>query len=182
MIMTYTPPVYGAPPPPKRKMSGGTVAGIIILALLAICCTGVIISIAKGGSGDKALGNAEHLSVQPSPSTHLPKSGPPASKAVEPRGLAAADLKLTVKTTKKECFGSAGCNVEFTIDAALLKTVKFDGPCDVTYEVHGLSDTQTNTLTIQDDEGTYEQDGFQFGQTSSSKKKLTAKVADVVCR
>jgi hypothetical protein len=46
--------------------------------------------------------------------------------------------------------------------------------------VHGLEDTQTGTLNFHSD-GTYEQDSYQSGDTSSSRKKLTAKVTDVDC-
>lgn len=99
------------------------------------------------------------------------------SAAPKPATLAKADVHLTVKTKTKDCFGSAGCNVEYTITAAWSPdTVE----CDVTYEVHGLQDTQTGTLNLHAD-GTYEQDSYQFGQTSSSSRKLTAKVVDIDC-
>lgn len=91
--------------------------------------------------------------------------------------LTAADIRLTVHITKKDCFGSAGCNVEYQIKAAIGVPAQ---ECKVTYDVHGLEDTQTGTLDFHAD-GTYEQDSYQAGQTTSSSKKLTAKVTDVEC-
>lgn len=93
--------------------------------------------------------------------------------------LTKSDIQLTVKTTKKDCFGSAGCNVDYKISAALEEGVAYQ-ECDVTYDVHGLEDTQTGTLELHTD-GTYNQDGYQSGSTSSSSKKLTAKVTDIDC-
>jgi hypothetical protein len=87
--------------------------------------------------------------------------------------MKASDVQLTVK----DCFGSADCLVEWQIKAAIGVDPQ---ECQVTYEVHGLEDTQINTLDFHAD-GTYEQDSYQSGETSSGKKKLTAKVTDVEC-
>jgi hypothetical protein len=109
--------------------------------------------------------------------TTTPVADAPTTAAAAP--LTASDIKLTVKIKTKDCFGSAGCNVEYTIKAAITDAAS-PQDCEVTYDVHGLEDTQTGTLSFHSD-GTYEQDSYQSGETSSSGKKLTAKVTEVDC-
>lgn len=186
--MSYTPPpAYGpqlttAPAPKKGK---GKLVAAIVFALLSPCFLGVVIAAVSGDGGtSKRPGDSGFVT----PTTY----GAPAStggaepaaavdtEPARPRALKASDLSLSVKITSKQCFGSAGCNVEYQIKATLLTTDEFNAPCDVTYEVRGLEDPVTSTLTIVDST-TFRQDSWQFGQTSSSSKKLTAKVTEVDC-
>lgn len=166
------------PSPAKRKPSGAAVFGIVVAALFVMCCSGVVIAIATHGSDDSS-----QTLLTPEPTFSSRAGSAPAKAAPAARAtLTAKDLALKVKLKSKQCFGSAGCNVEYTIDAALVGNPRIDGDCDVTYEVKGFSDgTQVHTLTITSPDD-YEQDGYQAGSTSSSSKKLTAKVTDVVCR
>lgn len=168
--MTY----YGSPPPKqKRRMNGGQVALIVILALLTVLCSGLIVAIATQDGSDAASPGAVTASAS-SVAKAKPKPTP------SPK-LKTGDVTLTVKIKDKQCFGSAGCNLEYTIDAAVSSTALIPDECDVTYEVKGFDDgTQVHTLTIRND-GVYQQDGFQSGSTSSSAKKLTAKATEVKC-
>ena len=87
--------------------------------------------------------------------------------------------ELTVRETSKECFGSYGCNVKFQISAAT--DLSLIGPGDsyeVTYSVKGLKEDMTQSLTLKDD-GTFDQDSFQFGTKPRSGTKLTAVVTHV---
>lgn len=93
--------------------------------------------------------------------------------------LGVSDVELTTKVIKKSCFGSAGCNVQYRIVAAVKESALESGAAyEVTYNVLGLEDEQTGTLTMKPD-GTYSQDDYQSGSIRSSKTKLTAKVTDV---
>ena len=87
-------------------------------------------------------------------------------------------IKLTVNTRKKECFGSAGCNVTYQVDATWFQDFDPSVTYDLTYEVRGGEDGPVvNTMTIDGDNFTHETD--ELIQTRSSKTKLTALVTSV---
>lgn len=94
--------------------------------------------------------------------------------------LKASDLELTVKTTSKHCFGSAGCNVEYKVKVAFAipDPGELAGDYDVTFKVLGDEDGPiVDTFTIYSD-GKYDvTEGF--ASTKSSNTKLTAKVAEL---
>jgi hypothetical protein len=115
------------------------------------------------------------------PAAEQPAAPTPAKTYPTP---ALADFALAVKVTKKQCFGSAGCNVEFTIDLA------YNGPAlepnsswDVTFDLQGTEDSYTSTLhmTVNDTglHGTYDQDSDQLVQTKSAKTVLKPVVTSV---
>lgn len=170
--MTYYGPQQQAPKAPKWKRWQKVVVGISFLLIGLICC----------GAGLSGALSDNHKS---SPVVNVKTVNPPvtgtkpaaAAAAAKAHTLTASDFKLTVKTTDKDCFGSAGCNVQYQIKAAIGAPAQ---DCDVTYDVHGLQDQQTGTLTVHED-GTYDQESYQAGQTTSSSKKLTAVVTDVDC-
>lgn len=174
---------YNQTPPPKRKMNPWVIVGIIAAVIAILCMCGGIISAVSGAGTPKGSGRG--LSVAPASDSGTSPTATPKPKAqpTPDPALSTRDISLKVKITSKECFGSAGCNLQYTInDAAVTSVALIPDECDVTYEVKGFDDgTQIHTLTMRDD-GTYEQDGYQSGSTSSSGKKLTVKVTDVECR
>lgn len=90
-----------------------------------------------------------------------------------------ADFKLAVKQLSKQCFGSAGCNITYRIVVTYLGKAKLDPSktYEVTYDVRGGEDPQTNTLTIAGTESTVDKE--EFISTTSKRKVLTAVVTDV---
>jgi hypothetical protein len=184
-----TSPEFGpAAPPPRRRgwlIGLGVAGGVLFLCMLVFVVAGVMQQNRKPGGTGEAAGTTQ--AVAPLPEglcgggvcATTPAEEPVDAVTTGPVAAAmkASDIQLSVKVTKKECFGSAGCLVEWQIKAAIGVEPQ---ECQVTYEVHGLEDTQISTLDFHA-EGTYEQDSYQSGDTSSSKKKLTAKVTDVEC-
>lgn len=150
------------------------IAGLIGIAVLILC--GIGTTLAAMSSADKAQ---KEINTWASPSVTPVRTSPPPVKGKAPT-ISGDDIKLTVKTTKKDCFGSAGCNVEYTIKVSLAQGVDVPDSCDVTYMVRGLQDPQVGTLELTED-GKYSQDPFQFGQTKKSTDKLTATVTEVEC-
>lgn len=83
------------------------------------------------------------------------------------------------KVTKKQCFGSAGCNVEVTIDPQYLGAgdLPDSGTIEVTYQITGGEDPVVNTFTVEGGQISYTK--TEDVQTASSKAKIKAKVTGV---
>jgi hypothetical protein len=146
----------------KRSTIG--VAAAISVSLLAVGCGG----------------------APPSAKKEAAPAAKPAGTTAAPQGATAdlkpADIDLSVKTTKKDCYGSAGCLVEWRIVVAADKS-KLGSESDswlVTYEVRGVEDgPQVNSFTIYGN-GKYDAEEVKgSASTTSSKAKLSAKVTEV---
>src|SRR5690554_6373880 len=91
-----------------------------------------------------------------------------------------ADFSLAVKVLSKQCFGSAGCNVEFRIELTQENPDKFfdpDATYEITYEVKGGDDPYINTLTVQG--GTYQVQETEFISTPSGDSELRAEIVEI---
>lgn len=114
-----------------------------------------------------------------SPSAKVPL---PTAKAPDKKSypVTAKDITVTVKVLKRQCFGSAGCNVEFRINT-LTYRVPLDpnATYEVTYSYRGLSDPVENRLTLDGSTGRYEYDETEYGQTKNRASKITAVVTGV---
>lgn len=167
-------------PEPRRRQPNRALG--VLLAVAAIVLVGCGIAACVGlfnGADDRTAGLGEQLSVVNPSVTPTPASTGGAKPAK--RALEAADVKLGVKITDKQCFGSAGCVLEYKVevDVPVDLLSASDRDWTVTYEVAGVTDgPQVATLTLHPD-GTFEQDAYQSGQTPSRSTKLKAKATDV---
>lgn len=164
---------------------------------------GLLIGLAVGGTigtmgsvneaADVSSATSKPIATVTAPGATTTVTAPPAEPAVaetpaapettEPAAPAygtpkPADFKLGVKTLKKSCFGSAGCNITYRI------TVSYNGPAldpateyTVTYAVKGGEDPQSNTFTVSGTEYTYSEQ--EFISTPRSSSKVTAVVTDI---
>lgn len=143
---------------------------------LAVALTAGAVGCGSGGDD-----NGGSVSDNPSPAgSAAAPAAATTTKAAPAVVLSPKDIKLTVDVKKKECFGSAGCNVQWKIDVALDKTkLKQGSVYTVTYEVRGVEDgPQISTLTIEDKD-TFTQDDFAAGSIPRKSTKLTAVATDV---
>lgn len=89
-----------------------------------------------------------------------------------------ADFTLGLKILSKECFGSAGCNLEFRLKPSYTGE-EFDPgqTVEVTYQIVGSEDPYTNTFTMTGDTNASvnERESVQTGTAG----KISAKVTDV---
>lgn len=180
--MRYAEPPFVQPEPPRPPRKNGhaaAVAGIVGAVLVLLCLGGVAVAAFREPENKAArVATVPDVGVRPTPSPSPLAAPSPTPTAA----LSAADVKLTVKVTDKQCFGSAGCNVEFEIRAGWpVDAIPSGGECEVTYELRGASDPQIGTLTMRDD-GQFSQDSFNFAQTPKRSSKLTARVTEVECR
>jgi hypothetical protein len=169
-----TPPAV----PPKRKSRVGLIVGIVAGAVILLVVLLGIIGAAL--AGNQSAGKTPSVTtptefhgaplVEPDPTTEPAVAAGPV--------LTADEVKLSLKTTSKQCFGSAGCNVEVKVE------MKYDGEplsasdtWEVTYSITGGDDGETI--------GSFDVTGDQYDvnsellSTASSKTKLHVKVTGV---
>lgn len=165
------------PWPPKTKW---IVAGIIGAALIvAVVVGGIVLAISQftqSGPPHGAAPLATTSEEAASPETVAEDVPDP-----EPTTFAPKDFELKVKTLSKECFGSAGCLIEYRVVPTYLG-VESDlesASVEVTYKVTGGSDgPQIGTFMLEAGQyDIYELEGFT---DISSSGKLKVKVTEVV--
>jgi hypothetical protein len=95
----------------------------------------------------------------------------------EPENVTPAAYKLKVKTLKKACFGSAGCNVTVRISIGDVNADALNVAADLTFKVTGAEDAYVDTISI-DEDGNYLAPEVDLS-TSSAGAKIRARVTDV---
>ena len=177
-----------APKPQKKRSRGWLIAIVIAVVLFGLLVFGSCVAgLASLGStpapGSKPL---EPAAATPTcfkysqPYCDEPTAEPTPAAGSETE-IDKSDVELKVKIKSKQCFGSAGCNVEYKIKANVDRTGwPKDGTLDVTYKVTGdESGPIKDTLTMDLEEGTYEQSGYQSASTRSGGVKLKVAVTEL---
>jgi hypothetical protein len=151
-----------------------------LAALVAILATAIVaLGCSAGNNNGKPIANGTPNATQAG-AGNPPPPPPPAGHVLTP-----ADITLAVKVLKKECFGSAGCNVTYTVAPSYTATVGAEpnSSWDVTYEIKGGSEQQINTLHMSFDgtgqHGSFQADSEEMISTGSAKAQLTAAVTEV---
>ncbi|MFI7519886.1 hypothetical protein [Micromonospora globbae] len=169
----------------KKPRAGWIVGGALLVLLLSFGGCGALL--ATTDDGDKAQPGSVARSAAPTASatTTAPTTAAAAPTTTPPAPLPVYatptknDFKLKVKILRKQCFGSAGCNVTYRIDV----TYTGDGDLDpsktyeVTYQVKGAEDPIINTFEVTGDSASVQQE--EMASTQRSGDKLTAVVTDV---
>lgn len=180
---TYVQPAMQSPRPPKRRRTGMlVVTGIIVLITLGLAgafayakSQGAVATASTPPARGPANVSCEHGT--------LPNgacAGPAKAYAIP----TAKDFELTLKITRKACFDSAGCNIDFEIQLNYLGSGGEPGTSwDITYDIQGAEDPYTNTLTMTFDadglHGQYERQETESVQTPKSSSKLTVAITAV---
>jgi hypothetical protein len=160
------------------------VLGVIGVLFAGCTAIGIAAVVATGDAPSRAV------SPSPTPTWELPSVSSPAPSADgvqettpsrEPTYTPKpADFKLTPKILKKQCFGSAGCNITYRILVDFVGAGTLDSATayEVTYEVRGVEDgPAVNTFTVENGQSTV--DSEEFGSTPSTATKLRAVATDV---
>ncbi|MEU5942249.1 hypothetical protein ABZ807_24385 [Micromonospora sp. NPDC047548] len=180
-------PLPGVPVAAKQSHARAWAVGGLAL-VIALCCGGVGIAALSDGDSEQGV-NAAASSAMPSlttapagvATTTAPPSTAPASTAPAVPTYDAptkSDFKLKVKILRKQCFGSAGCNITYRIDvtysgAGLDPSTTYE----VTYEVKGAEDPIINTFEVTGDSASVQEE--EMASTKRSADKLTAVVTSV---
>ena len=92
-----------------------------------------------------------------------------------------SDVKVTLKTKEKQCFGSAGCLVEVEPRVTLQRANIPDGTLTIYYTIKGASDGAVEgsiDVEMSDGKGSYDRDSVSV-DTERKSSKLSVKVTDV---
>jgi hypothetical protein len=124
-----------------------------------------------------------HSTPTPSSSDQIaiPDGPDPVTQQTEDTTFDYADTNpdVTLKTTGKQCFGDAGCNltVKVSLEVDNPDTIPSTATGEVTYEIDGGTDGPIiDTLQLT---GSQYQGQSEVVQTPSTNTKLTVKVTDV---
>ncbi len=172
------PPMPAAPPkiPASRKMFLiGLATGLAASGLMA---GGLFLALKDSDSA--AVGDSKPTATATATAAKVAQAPTEEPEEVYNEAPSSEEFTITLKTTSKQCFGSAGCNV--TVEPKLsyvgLLPPDPDKTYSITYEVRGGEDgpvIQTMELT--------EQDSLSYRpvamSTARSGADLTVKVTDV---
>lgn len=180
---TYVQPAPGRPKK-KRKVGMLIATGVVIVLTLGLIgAFAYAKSRAPGAQGGAAPAAARQPAAVSCEHGTLP-NGACAQATESYKVPVVTDFELTLKITKKECFGSAGCNVGFETLLNYLGTgAEPNSSWDITYDITGAEDPYTNTMTTTfgDDgvHGKYEHEDGEMLQTPKSSSKLVVSVTSV---
>lgn len=111
-------PVWPPPVPtgPKRKWGAGKIVLLVVGIVVLLCVGGGVLIAALGGDVKAPVATGKTTAAK-SVATTQPAAEPVVEPTVGPTP-AKADFELTPKIKKKQCFGSAGCLVQYEVDVA----------------------------------------------------------------
>ncbi|MFE9776358.1 hypothetical protein ACFYOV_32820 [Streptomyces sp. NPDC005931] len=175
-------PGFPPPPPPPnpKRRTNAIIIGSTVAIIAAVIATGVVVV----QSTDNASKPAATTAASSSPEEDAAE---PAVEEPEPEPtyaeLSADDFTIELRTTRRQCFGSAGCNV--TVEPELsytgLEDIDPDAVYEITYEISGDADGPVIETAELSDETTLNYSKSLIS-TASASTKLSAEVTDVVER
>ncbi|MFD8676769.1 hypothetical protein ACFV1A_27280 [Streptomyces seoulensis] len=183
-VIPEMPPVPPVPPvlpaTPERTRRRTVIAMIVGAVIVAAVSSGITALLVSGSSRESA--GPRPTSAASSPAAPVEDPGDVAAEAQESYNDSptSKDFELTLKTTEKQCFGSAGCNITVEPHLSYLSVTSLDPEktLSITYEVRGDESgpvIETMELTDQD-QLTYDPVSIT---TPGRLTKVTAKITDV---
>jgi hypothetical protein len=181
--MNHTPPPmpdYLPPPPPApKKPRNWVIIGSAAAVIAAVIGTGVFVVNSRGNDSKPATTSAASSTPAEDTVTAAAEEEPePTYDEVD-----ADSFEIKLRTTKRHCFGSAGCNV--TVEPELtyvgLGDIDPDAVYEITYKIRGgESGPVIETAELSDETS------LSFTptlvQTASSGTKLSVEITDVLAR
>ncbi len=168
----HTGPTYWqVPPPQRRRRWPWVVLALVLIAVMGVCIAGAVAS-------DEPSAGRTAVQQQPRASRPVPTTEPVRPVGDQPgAALDADDIKLKIRKTGNQCFGAAGCLVDYRITVTLNHEPPAGRTYLVTYEVRGVRDGPiVDTFTLY---GTTYDVPDGNAQTRRQSTKLTAVVTTV---
>jgi hypothetical protein len=185
MSNTTPPPAPDSPPPlppqaptPKKNHTNAIIIGAAVAIMATIITTGIVVVQATKDDSKPATTTAS--------SAEEPEGDAVAPAAEESEqtyaALTPADFTMELRTTERQCFGSAGCNV--TVEPTLSYVGEWNGVdpdavYSITYEIRGDKSGPVIETAELSDETTLNYTPTLISTVSSSKK-VSVKITDVV--
>jgi hypothetical protein len=175
--MSETPSMtWQQPPTNNNEIKWNKKLRILIAAVILLSILFSVVAAILQVSGDTAT------TAQPTPTpTALPAEETAATLTERSVNIDKSDIELSIKILRKECHGSAGCDVTYRVVVDHVSTDGWPktGDVYVTYQVTGPEDgPEYGTLSIGIDESYYEP-WETVNSTRSRSVELTAKVTEV---
>lgn len=178
--MSYPDPPSYAPMPTPRP-PGRRLARIVLAILGGAAAVGIGVGI--GAAGDTptpkaAASSSASVSSLPAVDVEEPTEDPTFAE------LGVDDFEMELRTTSKQCFGSAGCNLTVAPELTYLgltEDIDPDATYQITYEITGGDSgpvTETLSLTGGEDYTAWP----EVISTVSSGTKLSVEITDVITR
>lgn len=173
-------PDFPPPPPAPKKPRNWVIIGSAIAVIAAVIGTGIVV-VQSGGDDSKPT--ASVTSSAPAEDT-LSAAAEDASPDPVYEVVGVDSFSVELRTTKRQCFGSAGCNLtvepEFTY-LGVSEDVDPDAVYEITYEIRG-DDSGPVIQTAELSDQTSVNYTPTFLSTASSGTKVSVKVTDVTER
>jgi hypothetical protein len=177
--ITPTPPMPDFPPPPpapKKSRTNLVIIGAAAAVIATVVATGIVV-VQSGHDDNKPA--AAKTSAPAKAATTATADPEPTYDEVD-----AYSFTIKLRTTNRQCFGSAGCNVTVEPDLTYLGDSAAIDPAavyEITYEIHGdESGPVIETAKLTD------QTSLNFTpsviSTASSGTKVSVEITDVVAQ
>ncbi|MGW0550547.1 hypothetical protein [Streptomyces altiplanensis] len=178
MSHTTPPPMPESPPPtPKKNRTNAIIIGAAAAVIAAVVATGVVVVQSTDDSSKPTTSAAE---------SSTPDTDAVADAAEEPdleptyAEVDADSFAIKLRTTKRQCFGSAGCNVTVEPDLTYvgIDDIDPDAVYDITYEIRG-DQSGPVIATAELSDGTSLNFTPSLISTASASKKISVEITDV---
>ncbi|MGK9463939.1 hypothetical protein ACSLFT_28495 [Streptomyces sp. G6] len=171
-------PDFPPPPAPKKNRTNQIIIGAAVAVIAAIIGTGVVVVQATNDDSKPDATASSPASAEDAPAPAVEEETEPEPAYAT---LTADSFKMTLRTTERQCFGSAGCNV--TVEPELeylgIETVDPDAVYGITYEIRG-DESGTVIETAELSNGT----SLNYTPTSisvpSTNTKVSVEITDVI--
>lgn len=176
------PPMPDFPPPPpapKKSRTNAVIIGSAAAVIAAVVATGIVV-VQSGNDDSKPAATATASSAPDEdvePAVEEPDLEPTYAE------LTADDFAVELRTTERQCFGSAGCNLTVEPDLSYvgIEDIDPDAVYEITYEIRGDRSGPVIATAELSDEAS-----LNFTQslisTVSSGTKVSVKITDVTSR
>lgn len=172
----YLPP---PPPAPKKSRTNAVIIGSAAAVIAAVVATGIVV-VQSRDEGNKPAASASTSSAPAEDVVTAAEEEPEPSYDV----VDADSFTIELRTTRRQCFGSAGCNVTVEPELTILgdsEAIDPDAVYEITYEIRGDEDGPViETAELSD------QTSLNYSPSlvtvPSSNTKLSVKITDVTER
>jgi hypothetical protein len=177
------PPTQPAvPQPPAKKRQTGLIIALAVVGLLLLISVVSCVAITADRAVDRASRVTAATPAEPSTFEDEGETEP----TDEPTDTGdfqttEKDWKATLKVTDKQCFGSAGCNVDVRVKIAYYgdaSDIPEDATIEITYKIKGASDGSVIGSTTVTNQTEYDVN-TESVETRSSGTKLSVVITDV---